>query len=106
MRELAAFLLFFASISFAQSGFEDGNSVYEKCQSKYGSFDQGVLLGYVMGVHDDLDGVDVCLGKSVKAGQARDVVCKYLRDNPENRDDHGDYLVAQALTKAWPCKKP
>jgi hypothetical protein len=41
---------------------------------------------------------------AVVAGQARDVVVKYLQENPAHRHEAGATLVMEALHDAWPCR--
>ena len=38
--------------------------------------------------------------------QVIDVYCAYLRDVPETRQKPAAILFSEAMTKAWPCKKP
>jgi hypothetical protein len=45
----------------------------------------------------------VCI-PAVLAGQARDVVVKYLQENPAHRHEAGATLVMEALHDAWPCR--
>ena len=39
-----------------------------------------------------------------RLGQARDVVVKYLQENPAHRHEAGATLVMEALHDAWPCR--
>lgn len=44
-----------------------------------------------------------CIPDGVIRAQSKDVVCKYLKDNPAGRHLSGAFLVRAALSKAWPC---
>jgi hypothetical protein len=44
-----------------------------------------------------------CFPDGVTRVQSKDVVCKYLRDNPSERHLSGTVLVRKAFIKAWPC---
>lgn len=63
------------------------------------------FYGYVMGVHDSLDGVVFCTPDNAKAGQILAVVKKYLQQHPELWSKGADLLAAAALKDAFPCKK-
>jgi hypothetical protein len=77
-----------------------------------GSIDeQEQCVGYLEGVVDGADELRVGMGKPacVRAGvevrQIRDVVVKYLEDNPQDRDGDAWLLVISAVGKAWGCNK-
>jgi hypothetical protein len=105
----------------------DGNKPYRLCE------EAPALVGmYVQGVMDanddhldaiiaqqirggpvsvnDLDvfmrsaGNRVCLPERVTLGQARDVLCKFLKDEPASRQKLGPQLIRQAFESAFPCK--
>lgn len=57
------------------------------------------------GLNEVRNGVEgYCIPDAAKATRGADVVCKYLADNPAQRDKNAAYLVRQALIAAWPCK--
>jgi hypothetical protein len=64
---------------------------------------------YVAGVLDALmlnaSNAPVCIPAESTLAQARDVVCKYLRDNPAKRHYNTASSVWSAQSQAWPCKK-
>ena len=67
---------------------------------------------YVAGVMDalmmsaDRSNLRVCLpARSTTLEQARDVVCKYLSDNPAKRHFNLASSVWVAQSEAWPCTK-
>jgi hypothetical protein len=90
----------------ARAGFENGNRLYEYCSKPNEVF----CLGYVMGV---IDGARVnwkkenlvCVPDHVMGRQARDIVTKFLRDTPQDRQLDADVLIARALHLAWSCPK-
>jgi hypothetical protein len=45
-----------------------------------------------------------CAPKGVILDQVTDVFCQYLSANPAERHKSANYLLVQALNKAWPCK--
>lgn len=94
----------------AHAEFKTGNEVkiglegwIDKDSTEY--IRDAVAFGYVIGVHDSLEGVLVCSGDRVTQGQVIDVVLKYMRNNPEVLDRSADRVVAAALQNAWPCPK-
>jgi hypothetical protein len=114
MRLTAAVLALVLGVSQASAGFLDGNKLYELCDGNFGStwFVMGVLdadasavLGFdrETGKAFDLQ-KSICLPPDVIAGQAKDVVCKYLEDHPENRHYSAANIVLTAAYFAWPCQ--
>ncbi|MBX5001454.1 Rap1a/Tai family immunity protein [Rhizobium lentis] len=124
MRAILAMSIF-AMAETAHAGFYTGNELHELCQG-----DREAVLGYVAGVIDkstyDLSvlstldqappgdvvtfarkyrmGGFICFPEGMILRQARDVVCKYIADHPENRQKTAEGLVQSALYDAWPCK--
>jgi hypothetical protein len=80
------------------------DALHEWCQQ------QNVRAAYyVAGVLDALmlnaSNKPVCIPAESTVAQARDVVCKHLRDNPGKRHYNTASLVWTAQSQAWPCKK-
>lgn len=98
---IAASLL--ALCATAQSAvFWDGNRLYGKMSGDYG--DRMQALGYVMGVADAADTLQVCAPMNSTAGQTLDVVKQYLEQFPAIRHLSADIIVARALERVWPCE--
>lgn len=90
----------------AQAGpiqFYTGNELYERIKSQE-FVKKSVALGFVIGVHDTLDGITSCAPDSVTAKQVLDIVERFLDQYPEGRHLSATSLVRNALAKAWPCK--
>ena len=89
------------------ASFLTGNELYRLCQS---AERDGLCTGYIMGVVDYLNADRESLKKvgCVRAGVAsdrvRDVVVKYLSDNPQARDLPAWGAVVHAVTQAWSCE--
>jgi hypothetical protein len=80
------------------------DTLHEWCQQ------QNVRAAYyVAGVLDALtlntSNAPMCIPAESTLAQARDVVCKHLRDNPAKRHYNTASLVWTAQSQAWPCKK-
>jgi Ssp1 endopeptidase immunity protein Rap1a len=108
----------------ATTGFVDGNGLYAMCTSNK-SVDRVQCISYVEAILDagtaeaiftlevqqggkgsaypSIAGFRWCSSDKITAGQAADVVTKFLRDNPKNRHNGAAYLVAHAMTDAFPC---
>jgi hypothetical protein len=96
----------------------DGNSLHEWCQgTATDDYKRGLQYGacgaYIFGVIESSKGIKkgvgkivFCPHKGVLAQQVRDIVKKWLEDNPEYRHLNAAHLVAAALANAFPCKKP
>ena len=95
-------LAILASVS-AHAEFRTGNKLLAQMNGTHG--EQMLSLGYVMGVADALSGVTTCPPETLAAGQASDMVKKYLEDNPSVRHLAGDAIVNRVLSSVWPCAK-
>ena len=99
-------MLLFASP--VRANFENGNSLYTDCTKERG-FNTGYCMGYVGGVTDimsdgtPLYGWKACFPKGVSLGQIKDVVTRWLANNPQHRHYNAASLVAEALEEAFPC---
>jgi hypothetical protein len=91
--------------------FESGNDLLGICQSPLDA-DKSACSAYVVGVVDlisVLQGWDtwkykaVCIPEKAINGQVRDVVVKYLVENPAERDRSAAALIMLAVTAAWGC---
>lgn len=67
--------------------------------------DAAHLGGFVVGVHDALEGVLICTPNQVKVGQLIGIVKKYVRDNPDKWNRPASTLVVNALSSAFPCER-
>ncbi len=65
----------------------------------------GMLAGFVVGVHDAVEGILVCAPNEVKVGQIVGMVKKYVRENPDKWNQPASTLVIGALSSAFPCKR-
>jgi hypothetical protein len=95
--------------------FLTGNTLLEKCQSE-STVDRGDCQGYITGVFDMIGyqqkGISmqdrkplwrlafVCMPDAADTKQIRDVVVKYLEDNPATRADLAAALIVKAAIKS------
>lgn len=94
----------------------DGNELHELCSEASGQYGKGVCMGYVVGVldgnnmHSDISASNsegaytICTALTAPRGQVRDVVKKYLTDNPGIRHYNAAIIVMEAITEAFPCE--
>lgn len=90
------------------AGFETGNKLMEylnESEKRIGSYPAGVYTGYVLGVHDALDGIQICSPDGTTVNQIKVIVGKYLRAHPESWNQSAAALVIRALRQAYPCEK-
>lgn len=103
-----------------------GNELLSVCEAKDDSAQLGYCLGYVQGAiegmkwgisvplfasGEEADQVDkagnailgFCLPTDVTLGQNRDVIVKFLTDNPAERHNSARTLIQDALKQAFPC---
>jgi hypothetical protein len=103
-KEIIIPLLFsLVSIS-ATAGFWDGNKLLSDINSETYS-GKALALGYVIGVHDSFDTWLFCTPENSSQGQLRDVVKKYIENNPAIRHKSADTLIVNALQQSFPCPK-
>jgi hypothetical protein len=63
-------------------------------------------VGYVDGITDAAVGLGyACYPTGVARAEIREVVMKYLRDNPGRLGDPASLLVLNGLFEAYPCKR-
>jgi hypothetical protein len=73
--------------------------------------DEAECVGYILGVVDHLEAtreyerMSACVRVGVESDQVRDVVVKYLTDNPQVRDQYAWGAVVAAVVQAWSCNK-
>lgn len=89
--------------SSAHAQFYTGNDLLSRITDDSSS--QYHALGFVMGVHDALDGIVFCTSATVTAGQVRDVIKISLERDPANRHKPANTLIANTLQAVWPCPK-
>lgn len=105
-----------------------GNDVFEECISE-NQAKHGFCIGYITGLYEgqywggllatktigaEMDATDFnsfanrmfqhCVPPDATNQQLRDVVVKYLVDNPANRHKSARYLVWEAYQNAFPCQ--
>lgn len=102
MKKLIAGLLLVPC--FAHAGFDTGNELFSKMNDE-SQARRMYALGFVLGVHDMLEGDLVCAGDNVTAGQLRDIVKKFLTENPSMRNRPAVILSGIAMAQAFPCAK-
>lgn len=116
---LMLFLLlisFFSPLQPAHASFVDGNVLLQKCQAKEREAtyfqDRSYCIAYIIGVSDSIGFFQiapdipeaVCIPANASSGQVRDVVVKFLEDNPAERHRAAEALVFTALAISFRCK--
>jgi len=85
--------------------FQNGNKIYARLLGEFGT-EWTYAVGYIMGVHDTLNGEYFSSPKEVTQDQILSIVEKYLEDHPEKRHYAAPSLIGQALQEAFPKKTP
>lgn len=95
--------LFWTTTVFA--AVDTGGALFDTCNNQNDKSKQSYCLGYIAGVTDVLTGMHIiCAGQRIGLDEIKDVVVKYLREHPGERDMDADDLTSTALTSAFPCK--
>lgn len=89
---------------------ETGNTLFSKCEGQDGVM-RGACIGYIEGISDEIQVMQrvgymkrvYCPTADVNAGQLRDIVVKFLRDNPATRNQPAADLATTALIEAFAC---
>lgn len=106
----------------ARADFYDGNRLYRHCTASQSSAtyyqEDANCIGYIAGAYDGImtggltaavywnlpdHQYPLCVPDNVDLGQIRDVVIKYLRENPSDRHHSASLIVFWALIKVFPC---
>ena len=99
----AGFLWPSSGFSQGAGAFADGNRIYNSCGGTDG-MELSYCAGYVAAMSDALVATGhACMPADVTVQQAVDVVMKYLRDHPEQRQYSAWYLGRTALSLRFPC---
>ena len=99
----------------AMANFYTGNQLYEwgnalersrdNRQRGNDNADANMYYGYVSGIYDATNGAIFCPRAGTSIAQISDVVLKYLKDNPEIRNQNASDLVMDAFELSFPCPK-
>lgn len=88
--------------------FFNGNKIHELCQTR-----PDIAAGYAAGLMDAAQTFDVwrpsggivCPDKHVTLGQAKDVMCNYIANNPSDRHLSASSLMLNAFGETFPCSQ-
>ena len=72
--------------------------------TKSDEWDYALAFGYIRGVMDSFLYRKFSPPENSSTIEAIEIVEKYLKKNPENRDILGCVLIVNALSEAWPMK--
>jgi hypothetical protein len=100
----------------AKASFVTGQRLYEDCtvgrnDPAYDAKNIACVM-FITGVHDmlelsqSLNDEARCVPDGLSAGQLRDTVVTYIRNNPQQREFDGAALVVIALQRAYNCIVP
>jgi hypothetical protein len=83
-----------------------GNTLFSDCSAKEDSVEFGRCIGFVAAVTDVADGAAFCIppGK-VTYRQVKDIVMKFLTDQPALRSHAAYELTAAVLSAYFPCEQ-
>jgi hypothetical protein len=63
-----------------------------------------LFIGYVRGVEDSLQGVRFCITPRAAFSQRAALIIKYIKENPNEKNNGAPTFIVQALVPAYPCK--
>ena len=97
----------------ANAEYFSGILLNKYCSSE-SRYEQGMCLGYVVGVVDSFNTINAakgykkvfCIPPGVTSGQLVLVVKKSMQEHPETLHLPASAHTLSALTSAFPCKKP
>lgn len=106
-------LVVFLSVNvWGEGAFQNGKQMAKHCTvDQRSAFEDGVCMGYIISVVDTLawtvalDALEVpyCLPEEVAPEQLKEVVIKYLEENPANIEFASPPLIVAAFSDAYPC---
>jgi hypothetical protein len=86
----------------------DGDQLLQQCTATIGAH-VNFCFGYIDAVvdllleNDRIDGFSACVSSELDDPQLRNIVVKFLKDNPDLRRLGAPNLIARALAQAFPC---
>lgn len=104
MKKTVTGILLALTMCSAHAEFLSANDLLNKMNSPQ-PVDQGLALGYVMGIFDVMYGSVACPPDAVTAGQVYDMTKKFIIAMPEKRHLSADQFISFMLKNTWPCKK-
>jgi len=93
----------------AQAKARDGNQLLQQCTATIGAH-VNFCFGYIDAVFDlllennEFDGFNACISSELDDPQLRNIVVKFLKDNPDLRRLGAANLIARALAASFPCR--
>ncbi|MCZ6906071.1 MAG: Rap1a/Tai family immunity protein [Deltaproteobacteria bacterium] len=90
-------------------GYFNGSNLYSLCSEGSRDFKIGVCTGYVAAIVDllwsknTIEGLRACLPEALSAGQARDMVKKWIEDRPALGQLKASLVVVKVMAGAFPC---
>tara|TARA_B100000700_G_scaffold262198_1_gene298575 strand:+ start:225 stop:545 length:321 start_codon:yes stop_codon:yes gene_type:complete len=99
---LAVLMLVWGGDAKAKNFYKSGNMLFAECTSTNPT-DNVACMAYISGVVDSSP--VICPPVTVVVGQLRDIVTKYLKENPATRHWNATSLVQISLVAVFPCKK-
>jgi hypothetical protein len=107
------FLTAFSALASSEdSNIYTGNGLSAYCHSpdlNYVNYCHGFINGVVEGIlaegESGLSEEHICLPENVTRGQIKEIVLKYLKDNPEKLHRPSFILIFNATRKVFPCSK-
>jgi hypothetical protein len=92
-----------------RAAFRDGNGLLVQCTATIGA-EMNFCYGYIDAVADQLlegnalAGIYACITTELDDSRSRDIVVRFLRQNPGLRRASAAELIARALSDAFPCR--
>src|SRR5258708_5579737 len=93
----------------ASAKVRDGNQLLQQCTATIGAH-VNFCFGYIDAVVDlllennGIDGFSACVSSELDDPQLRNLVVKFLKDNPDLRRLGAPNLIARALAATFPCR--
>jgi len=108
---LALVMVVMVSPAWGADQFQSGSQLYGECKNEASPASYGFCYGYILATFDamvenddELHGWIACLEENHSGKQVRDVVVKWLTDHPTRRYLSSSWIIARALSEAFPCQ--
>jgi hypothetical protein len=79
-----------------------GNMLLQSITSE-DKIENGIAMGYIMGVHDRAETQESCTPNGVTAVQVTALVVRYMKAHPEKQHNSADRIISAVLTETFPC---
>ena len=105
---IAALALTFLATPASSQSFIGAERLFNACSQKQPSWEDGFCTGFVIAIADTMEttalhGWSACIPTDATVGHLQQIVSVWLKNNEQDHKYSANSIVAEALSKAYPC---